>query len=73
MIVGLHWTSAEVRGGKGDSEKRNLELGYKQVAAVYSASTAFLDKVVKNDDFAQFWINDKAETWLDRVGQLKVR
>lgn len=60
-------------GGKGDSEKRNLELGYKQVAAVYSASTAFLDKVVKNDDFAQFWINDKAETWLDRVGQLKVR
>jgi hypothetical protein len=58
---------------KGDGEKKSQELGYKQVAAVYSASTAFLDKVVKNDEFAQFWIDDKASNWLDRIGALKIR
>ncbi len=60
-------------GGKSNGERKNSDLGYKQVAAVFSTTTAFLDAVVKNDEFAQFWINDKANIWLDRAGLLKVR
>jgi hypothetical protein len=56
-----------------NAEQKRQELGYKQVAAVYSSSTAFLDKLLKNDEFAQFWIADKANTWLDRAGILKSR
>lgn len=60
-------------GGDGEEGKTGRELGYKQVAAVFSASCAFLDQIVKGDDFAQFWLNDKANTWLDRAGVMKVR
>ncbi|MDD4914513.1 MAG: hypothetical protein PHW13_05675 [Methylococcales bacterium] len=59
--------------GKGDGGQMHQELGYKQVAAVYSASTAFLDKVTKSDEFGQFWIDDKASIWLDRAGVMKIR
>ena len=69
------------RGGNGDmpgrqkagNERKNGELGYKQVAALFSATTAFLDTVVKNDEFAKFWISDKANKWLDRAGSLHIR
>jgi hypothetical protein len=61
-------------GGPKQAGKRDKsELGYKQVAAVYSISTAFLDAVVKNDDFAKFWLKDKARDWLNWAGELKVR
>jgi hypothetical protein len=61
-------------GGSKDSGKReNSDLGYKQVAAVYSITSAFLDAVVKNDDFAKFWLKDKASNWLERAGVLKSR
>ena len=58
---------------KGRGMANDAELGYKQVAAVLSASTAFLDAVVKNDEFAQFWLKDKANKWLDRAGVLTTR
>lgn len=51
----------------------NAELGYKQVAAVISTSNAFLDIISKNDEFAKFWIQDKANKWLDRAGTLNAR
>ncbi len=61
-------------GGSKDGGKReNSDLGYKQVAAVYSVTSAFLDAVVKNDDFAKFWLKDKASNWLERAGVLKNR
>jgi hypothetical protein len=60
-------------GSKDGGERKNSDLGYKQVAAVYSISAAFLDAVVKNDEFAKFWIKDKAGDWLDRAGSLKIR
>lgn len=57
----------------GGGERRNPDLGYKHVAAISSASTAFLDAVIKNDEFARFWINDKANHWLDKAGSLRIR
>ncbi len=60
-------------GHKDEGEHKNADLGYKQVAAVFSATSAFLDKVLKNDEFAQFWIDEKANNWLDRAGVLKIR
>ncbi len=60
-------------GGRGKGEREEGERGYKQVAAVLSASAAFLDTVVKSDEFALYWLRDKAETWLDRAGKLKLR
>ena len=59
--------------GKSNGDRKNADLGYKQVAAVFSISSAFLDTVIKNDEFAQFWINEKANGWLERAGSLKVR
>lgn len=69
------------RGGYGEmpgrpkagNERKNAELGYKQVAALFSITTAFLDTVVKNDEFAKFWISDKANKWLDKAGSLHIR
>ncbi|QWF71915.1 hypothetical protein KEF85_05510 [Methylomonas paludis] len=61
------------RGRPGQGKFINAELGYKEVAAVLSASTAFLDAQVKNDEFAQYWLKDHASKWLDRAGTLKVR
>ncbi|QPK64156.1 hypothetical protein IVG45_04060 [Methylomonas sp. LL1] len=52
---------------------RDPELGYKHVAAVFSASTAFLDAVVKNDEFARFWLDDKGNKWLGKAGSLRIR
>lgn len=57
-----------IEGGRSDPD-----LGYKQVAAIYSASTAFLDSVVKNDRFARFWLEDKVNPWLGGAGSLNVR
>lgn len=59
-------------GGPG-GERRNPDLGYKHVAAIFSASTAFLDAVVKNDEFARFWLDDKASNWLGKAGSLRIR
>ena len=67
-------SSNGIFGGSKDGGKReNSELGYKQVAAVYSITSAFLDAVVKNDDFAKFWLKEKASNWLERAGMLKSR
>ncbi|MDD1623061.1 MAG: hypothetical protein LUQ11_16425 [Methylococcaceae bacterium] len=57
-----------IEGGRKDPN-----LGYKHVAAIYSASTAFLDSVVKNDRFARFWLEDKVNPWLGGAGALNVR
>ena len=54
-------------------KERNAELGYKQVAAVISTSNAFLDIITKNDEFARFWIMEKANKWLDRAGSISLR
>jgi hypothetical protein len=57
----------------GDRGRRNVEQSYKQVAAVASVSSAFLDAVVKNDEFARFWLADKSNAWLGNAGQIKQR
>lgn len=59
--------------GRPGGERKNPDLGYKQVAAVLSATTAFLDTVCKHDEFAQSWLVDKASYWLEKAGSLKRR
>jgi hypothetical protein len=49
------------------------ELGYKNVAAIASVTAAFMDLQVKNDEFARFWLTEKAGHWLRPVADLKVR
>lgn len=56
-----------------DRVQKRVDLGYTQVAAVISTSTAFLDAVVNKDEFARFWMKDKANKWLDKAGTLKIR
>jgi hypothetical protein len=62
-----------IAGLMGDRGRRNIEQSYKQVAAVASVSSAFLDAVVKNDEFARFWLADKSNAWLGNAGQIKQR
>lgn len=58
-------------GLMSDGERKDPDLGYKHVAAIFSASTAFLDAVVKNDPFARVWLDEKAGHWLGKAGSLK--
>jgi hypothetical protein len=64
-------------GGFGDwwgkAGRPQPDLGYKQVAAVASVTAAFLDATVKNDEFARFWLSDKAAGWLKQAGELRLR
>lgn len=48
-------------------------LAYKNVAIIASVSAAFMDLQVKNDDFARFWLSQKAEHWLKPLAELKSR
>lgn len=59
--------------GSSRSEEVRREQGYKHVAAVIGTTTAFLDMIVKNDAFAQAWLQEKANPWLGRSGSLKTR
>ncbi|WP_157205411.1 hypothetical protein [Methylomonas koyamae] len=59
--------------GGSRTEETRRDQGYKQVAAVIGTTTAFLDMVVKNDVFAQAWLQEKANPWLGRSGSLKSR
>lgn len=65
--------SGFMANGHGKSEQRYEELGYKHVAAVLSTSLAFLDVVSKSDEFARFWMDDKANGWLSEAGSLRLR
>lgn len=59
--------------GSGNKEADKGERAYKQVAAVISTSLAFLDVVLKKDEFARFWLRENANIWLDKAGSIKVR
>jgi len=52
---------------------RQAEMIYKQLAAIISSSLAFLDATVKKDEFSRFWLQEKANPWLERAGILKSR
>lgn len=60
-------------GWFGKAERHDPNLGYKQVAAIASVSNAFLDMLIKRDEFAQAWLNEKANKWLGKAGSLQVR
>lgn len=45
---------------------------FKQLAAVRSVSTAFLDAVIRSDVAARQWLNDKAAGWMGKTAQLKM-
>lgn len=66
--------TGEPASGLFDKAQRyDPNLGYKQIAAVASVSSAFLDMLIKKDQFAQAWLNEKATKWLDRAGSLQLR
>jgi hypothetical protein len=56
-----------------DVQERDRERRFKQVAAVISTSTAFLDDLCKNDEFARFWLDGQVNVWLNKFGSLKNR
>lgn len=63
-------------GGMGRSShggRQNYEQDFKHIAAVYSVSTAFLDTVCNSDKFAQAWIYGKANLWLKKSAELKIK
>lgn len=44
---------------------------YRQIAAIFSVSNAFLDSVAKADNFAHVWLNESAKAWLKKTADLK--
>lgn len=55
-------------GGMQDSER-----DAKHIAAVFSISGAFLDSVSKSDTLAQSWLSQKANQWLKKPSNLKIK
>jgi len=55
-------------GGRQDSEQ-----DFKHIAAVFSVSGAFLDSIGKSDGLAQSWISGKANQWLKKSSNLKMK
>jgi len=45
----------------------------KQLAAVISISTAFLDSFAKSDNFAKSWLRNSVHKWLKKSGKLLVK
>jgi hypothetical protein len=45
----------------------------KQLAAVISVSTAFLDSFAKSDNFAKSWLRNSVHKWLKKSGKLLVK
>ncbi|MFZ2405958.1 MAG: hypothetical protein WAW41_12525 [Methylobacter sp.] len=55
-------------GGRQDSEQ-----DAKHIAAVFSISNAFLDNIGKTDKLAQSWLSGKANQWLKKSSNLKIK
>ncbi len=55
-------------GGMHDSER-----DARHIAAVFSISGAFLDSVSKSDTLAQSWLSQKANQWLKKPSNLKIK
>jgi hypothetical protein len=55
-------------GGMQDSEQ-----DARHIAAVFSISSAFLDSVSKSDALAQSWLSEKANQWLKKPSNLKIK
>ena len=48
-------------------------LGYQQVAAILSVSTAFIDQLCNADANSAYWLNHEANGWLGAAGVLKYK
>ncbi|MCK9397069.1 MAG: hypothetical protein M0Q44_15935 [Methylobacter sp.] len=55
-------------GGMQDSER-----DARHIAAVFSISGAFLDSISKSDTLAQSWLSQKANQWLKKPSNLKIK
>ncbi len=63
---------AGVIGGKPHDTSRPMdEPDYRQIAAIFSVSNAFLDSVGKADNFAQLWLHESAQAWLKTTAEFK--
>ena len=72
-MSGTDFYPGETSGFFGKHKAGFQDLGYKNVAAIASVSAAFMDLQAKNDEFARFWLAEKANHWLRPVADLKVR
>lgn len=63
----------ERMGGHRGMDTNSDELAIKHLAAVVSMSLAFLDTIVNHDEFAQLWIESKANDWLNKAGTVSLR
>jgi pimeloyl-ACP methyl ester carboxylesterase len=57
--------------GRGNRTARPFNV--RQIAAVRSVTTAFLDATMKDDPAARRWLAEDAGTWLEGSGKLQVR
>jgi len=61
-------------GGMGGRPNRHdspeIAAAHQQIGAVLSVSTAFFDSIVKNDNFAELWLQQNAPAWLKPVADL---
>ena len=66
------WSDSD-RDERHDAKQLRQTLGYKQVAAILSVSTAFFDQRCKSDTSAPLWLRDNANVWLGTAGVLKYK
>lgn len=57
-------------GGPNRHDPEAMPAAYRQIGAVLSVSTAFLDSIAKSDNFAELWLRQNAQAWLKLVAHL---
>jgi hypothetical protein len=63
-------------GGMGRSRhgsRKDYDLYFKHVAALYSISTAFLESISKSDKAAELWLAEEANFWLRKTAHLRLK
>ena len=57
-------------GGMPPGDRANGKHDAKQLAAVISISSAFIDSFAKSDNFAKSWLHKSVHKWLKKSGKL---
>jgi hypothetical protein len=60
-------------GGSRHSGSMNSRQNFKQIAVIYSLSTAFLDSISNSDQAAQLWLKEQANLWLKKTADLNIK
>jgi hypothetical protein len=67
-----HWSDID-SDDRGNAKQLRQVLGYKQVAAILSVSSAFIDQICDANTHSVYWLKNQANVWMGTAGVLKYK